>query len=252
MSNIFNSSLINAKEDLNDMLKKQFSLNFNKCVKGYHLINASPINETIWETINSEILEKSGCKVLNISNGSHTSGRDIICDLGGLSNKSAKYDKSKKNPKSKFSISSFRLTTVCSDKDCGNIEKIINEINSKKNYDYYSLMVRNENKDEIEYDWYLIPSDHPSFNPESYKWSPMYGQIGKKKDEQIGWKTNEVNGSKMSISFVLSSQLWLSIAVTDDLRKFIISSCKVNTTKPLFNYSEIYEMFSKNDENDEK
>lgn len=252
MSNIFNSSLINAKEDLNDMLKKQFSLNFNKCVKGYHLINASPINETIWETINSEILEKSGCKVLNISNGSHTSGRDIICDLGGLSNKSAKYDKSKKNPKSKFSISSFRLTTVCSDKDCGNIEKIINEINSKKNYDYYSLMVRNENKDEIEYDWYLIPSDHPSFNPESYKWSPMYGQIGKKKDEQIGWKTNEVNGSKMSISFVLSSQLWLSIAVTDDLRKFIVSSCKVNTTKPLFNYSEIYEMFSKNDENDEK
>lgn len=252
MSNIFNSSLINAKEDLNDMLKKQFSLNFNKCVKGYHLINASPINETIWETINSEILEKSGCKVLNISNGSHTSGRDIICDLGGLSNKSAKYDKSKKNPKSKFSISSFRLTTVCSDKDCGNIEKIINEINSKKNYDYYSLMVRNENKDEIEYDWYLIPSDHPSFNPESYKWSPMYGQIGKKKDEQIGWKTNEVNGSKMSISFVFSSQLWLSIAVTDDLRKFIISSCKVNTTKPLFNYSEIYEMFSKNDENDEK
>jgi hypothetical protein len=237
---------------LDNIIKQQFAINFKKCVKGYHLLNASPINETIWETINSEILENSDCKVQIMSNGSHSSGKDITCDLGGLSNKSAKYDKSKKNPKNKFSISSFRLTTVCSDKDCGTIEKIINEINSKKNYDYYSLIVRNENKDDIEYDWYLIPSDHPSFNPESYKWSPMYGQRGKKKDEQIGWKSNEINGSKMSISFVMSSQLWLSISVTDNIKSFIVSTCKVNTKKPLFNYSEIYEMFSKNDENDEK
>ena len=86
---------------LDDMMKQLFALNFNKCVKGYHLLNASPINETIWETINSEILENSDCKVQIMSNGSHSTGKDITCDLGGLSNKSAKYDKSKKNPKNK-------------------------------------------------------------------------------------------------------------------------------------------------------
>jgi hypothetical protein len=247
MSNICETSLNNIKENKNttyvmdDMIKQQFVSNFKKCVKGYHLLNASPINETIWETINSEILEKSGCKVLNMSNGSHSSGRDIICDIGGLSNKSAKYNKSK----NEFSISSYRLTTVCSNKDCGTVEKIINEINSRKNYDYYSFIVRNEQEDDIEYDWYLIPSDHQSFNPESYNWIPMFGQRGKKIGEQIGWKTNEINGSKMSITFSMSSQLWLSISVTDDLKSFIMSSCKVNK-KTLFNYSEIYEMFSKN------
>jgi len=241
MANIYETGLNKTKYIIDDMIKQQFMLNFKKCVKGYHLLNASPINETIWETINSEILEKSGCKVLNISNGSHSSGRDIICDIGGLSNKSAKYNKSK----NEFSISSYRLTTVCSNKDCGTVEKIINEINSRKNYDYYSFIVRNEQDDDIEYDWYIIPSNHPSFMPETYKWEPMFGQRGKKIGEQIGWKTNEINGSKMSITFSMSSQLWLSITVTDDLKAFIMSSCKVNK-KTLFNYSEIYEMFSKN------
>lgn len=249
MSSIFDFQINSLKEynntnHITDNMKQKFSSNFIKCVKGYHLLNASPINETIWETINSEILEKSDCKVLNISNGSHSSGRDIICDIGGLSNKSAKYNKTR----NEFSISSYRLTTVCSNKECGTVEKIINEINSRKNYDYYSFIVRHEHENDIDYDWYLIPSDHPTFNPESYNWVPMFGQRGKKIGEQIGWKTSELNGSKMSITFSMSSQLWLSIFVTEELKTFIISTCKVNK-KTLFNYSEIYEMFSENIEN---
>lgn len=221
------------------MSNKLFAAFFEKCVKGYHLLNSSPINETIWETINIEVLQKSGCNVTTSSNGSHSSGRDIICDLGGLSNKSAKYNKGK----TEFSISSYRLTTVCSDKDCGNISNIINEINNRKNYEYYSFIVRNEKDNEIEYDWYLIPSDHPTFNPNTYSWSSMLGQRGKKTGEQIGWKTNEIDGSKMTISFSMSSQLWLTINVTEELKTYIISSCTVNK-KTIFNYSEIYDMFS--------
>ncbi len=111
--------------------KEQFSDNFMKCVTGYHFINTEPINETVWEAINSQVLELSGCSVQHTSSGSHSSGRDIICGLGGLSNKSAKYAKKG----TEFAISSYRLTTVCSDKDCGNVESIVKEINSRKNYD---------------------------------------------------------------------------------------------------------------------
>jgi hypothetical protein len=232
----------NITEYTIDEIKKQlFSINFIKCIKGYHMLNSSPVNETIWETINSEILEKSGCNVLHMSNGSHSSGRDIICDIGGLSNKSAKYNKNKKE----FSISSYRLTTVCSNKDCGTVENIIKEINSRKNYDYYSFIVRNEKELEIEYDWYLIPSNHHLFMPESYTWLPMLGQRGKKNGEQVGWKTNEINGSKMSITFSMSSQLWIYINITDELKSYIVSSCTVSK-KTLFNYSEIFDMYSKN------
>lgn len=219
--------------------KEQFSDNFMKCVTGYHFINTEPINETVWEAINSQVLELSGCAVQKTSSGSHSSGRDIMCGLGGLSNKSSKYAKKG----TEFAISSYRLTTVCSDKDCGNVESIVQEINSRKNYDYYSFIVRDETEDDISYDWYLIPADYPALSPESYTWEPMFGQRGKKTGEQVGWKTNEVNGSKMSITFSMSSQLWLSVAVTEELKSFIVGSCSVSK-KTKLNYLQIYEMFS--------
>jgi len=228
------------EEDIVPINKSQFADNFAKCVQGYHFINSEPINETIWETINSQVLSVSGCAVSNTSSGSHTSGRDITCELGGLSNKSAKYSKNK----SEFAISSYRLTTICSEKDCGDADAIIKEINSRKNYEYYSFIIRNELDTEIEYDWYMIPSNYSALSPESYTWEPMFGQRGKKTGEQIGWKTNEINGSKMTITFSMSSQLWITISVTDELKEFIVSSCKVNKNAK-YNYLQIYEMFSK-------
>ena len=217
---------------------ENYSDYFARCVTGYHFINTEPINETIWESINSQILELSGCQVKKTSSGSHSSGSDIFCSHGGLSNKSAKYGKHC----NEFSVSSYRLTTVCSERDCGNIEAIVNEINSRKNFTYYSIIVREENEDVISYDWYMIPSDYPPLTPEAYTWEPMLGQRGKKTGEQIGWKTNEINGSKMSITFSMSSQLWLSINVTEELKSFIVGKCIVSR-KTKLNYLQIYEMY---------
>jgi hypothetical protein len=222
------------------LVHSQYAENFQKCVQGYHFINSEPLNETVWETVNSQVLMVSGCEVQNTSSGSHSSGRDIVCALGGISNKSAKYSKGK----TEFSISSYRLTTVCSDKDCGNVEAIVNQINSRKNYEWYSFIVRNETDAAFDYDWYMIPSGEPILSPESYTWEPVYGQRGKNSGQQIGWQTNELNGSQMTIRFSMSSQLWISIKVTEDLKKYIVSSCTVSR-QAKFNYLQIYQMFNK-------
>ena len=56
---------------------KLIDINFKKCIKGYHLINSSPVNETVWEDLNSIIFESLGIKVYSNSKGSHLSGMDI-------------------------------------------------------------------------------------------------------------------------------------------------------------------------------
>jgi hypothetical protein len=220
------------------LVHSQYTENFVKIVTGYHFINTDPINETVWEAINCQVLVTSGCAVQNSSSGSHSSGRDIICELGGISNKSAKYSKQK----TEFAISSYRLTTVCSDKDCGTVEAIIMQINSRKNYEYYSFIVRNETADTIEYDWYMIPSGEPVLSPECYEWEPMIGQRGKNIGQQVGWKTNDLNGSKMTITFSMSSQLWITIEATPELKQYIVSSCTVSN-KAKLDYLQMYEMF---------
>jgi hypothetical protein len=210
--------------------------NFKKCVKGYHLINSSIINETIWEDINAVIFSSLGIEIYSKSDGSHSSGMDINCALGRISNKSAKYFNNKKS----IDISSYRLTTVCSEKHCGTPPEIIEEINKRKNFDYYSFIIRDENleSDIISYDWLLIPGNYITLNPSSYIWEPTIGKRGKNKDMQVGWHTNEINGCKMSITFSMSSQLWIHIEMTEDIKKFIIASAEVKN-KPIYNYIDI-------------
>jgi hypothetical protein len=212
------------------------NMNFKKCVKGYHLINSSPINETIWEDLNAIIFSASGIEMYSKSDGSHSSGMDINCSLGRISNKSSKYS----NHKSCIDISSYRLTTVCSEKTCGTPLEIIQEINKRKNFDYYSFIIRDENNatSTIYYDWLLIPSNYIVLDPASYNWEPTIGKRGKNKDAQVGWNTNELNGCKMSITFSMSSQLWIHISMTEDIKKFIIASSEVNNT-PSYNYIDI-------------
>jgi hypothetical protein len=219
-------------------MKEEFTIAFKKCVTGYHLMNASPINETVWEDLNELILTACGVEVMNKSNGSHCPGMDINCSLGRLSNKSAKYD-AKKN----ISISSYRLTTVCSDRKCGITEDIIKEIQKRKNFDYYSCIIRDENKENniIKYDWLMIPSNYKIMDPSSYDWIPTIGQKGDKKDTQVGWHTNEINGSKMRIVFSMSSQLWIDIIMTYELREFIIASTEVSNT-PKLNYLQLVDI----------
>jgi len=207
-------------------------INFKKCVKGYHLINSSSINETIWEDINAIIFSSLGIDIYSKSDGSHSSGMDINCSLGRISNKSAKYSNNKKS----IDISSYRLTTVCSEKKCGTPTEIIEEINKRKNFDYYSFIVRDEtNNENISYDWLLIPSNYLILDPSSYTWEPTIGKRGKNKDTQVGWKTNEINGCKMSIAFSMSSQLWIHIEMTEEIKNFIVASAVVEN-KPKYNY----------------
>ena len=149
---------------------------FAKCVRGYHLINDDPIKETPWEDINAQILVAAGCTVESKSNGSHRPGKDIQCSLGDFSNKSTQYDMDGAS----FHLSSYRLTAICSDKEPGKIEDVVAEIKKRKNFKFYSIIVRAEKGDTYTYDWYLLPSDLPALNPESYTWEPKIGKIGKK------------------------------------------------------------------------
>lgn len=216
---------------------KEFAINFAKCVKGYHLINDDPIKESPWEDINAIILNASGCPVNSQSDGSHRSGADLDCSLGSLSNKSTQYEKGNGS----FKISSYRLTSVCGEKDAGNIGGIMTEINNRKNFAYYSIIVRQETGQQILYDWYLIPSDYPALNPASYNWRPKIGKTGKNRDAITGWETDTFNGSCMSITFSMSSQLWIHVNITDDLIKYIVGSCIINRGRK-YNYIQLCDM----------
>lgn len=233
----------NEHTDVCCISKEQMEIvdaNFKKCVAGYHLVNFSPINETIWEDINSLVFSSSGISVYTKSDGSHLSGMDINCSLGRISNKSAKYSNKKKH----INISSYRLTTLCSEKNTGNPQEIIEEINRRKNFDYYSFIIRDElTNGTIIYEWLLIPSDYLVLNPLSYIWEPTIGKTGKKINTQIGWNTNKINGCKMSITFSMSSQLWIQIEMTEKLKKFVVSTTCVKN-KPKFNYIELMEKFN--------
>jgi hypothetical protein len=210
------------------------NINFNKCINGFHLINSCNINESIWEELNSLIFTKSEIRVISKSDGSHLSGMDIQCSLGRISNKSAKYSLNKRN----IDISSYRLTTICNPTRIGTISEIIEEIKERKNFEYYSIIVREEMKRKNNYDWFFIPSDFYLLNPYSYNWYPMIGKKGKNKDLQIGWETNEINGCKMCIKFSMSSQLWIQLNITDEVKKFIIASAEVSTESK-YNYIDL-------------
>ena len=171
----------NSKYSVNIQEKNtQLFDNFKKCIRGYHLINSSPINETVWEDINAIVFSSSGIKIYSKSEGSHCSGMDIDSSFGRISNKSSKYSNNKKS----IDISSYRLTTICSEKKCGTPEEIIVEINKRKNFDYYSLIIRDENtsNETISYDWLLIPSNYTILDPSSYNWKPTIGKRGKNKN----------------------------------------------------------------------
>ena len=212
--------------------------NFEKTVHGYHLVNSDPLKESMWESVNAQIFVASGCPVESKSSGSHAPGSDITCAIGNISNKSAKYE----SDKTAFAISSYRLTSACSSSNVGTIPEILAAISERKNFQYYSVIVRREHGTIYFYDWYMIPSDHPSVNPEAYEWTPMVGKRGKNKDTQIGWKTNEICGSEMSITFSMSSQLWMYVNITPGMREFCVASTNLSVSKCL-SYAELYDMF---------
>ena len=224
-------SNLHIKQMFTPDIKKKFRENFTKAVKGYHLLNDTPIKEARWEDVNATILEASGFPVIS-QNGSHVSGADLTCSFGSLSNKSMKYKDS-----NGFDMSSYRLTSVTSAGSHGTVEEIIAEIQKRKNFQYYSMIIRKE-LETTDYDWYLIPADHPTLDPASYQWLPMMGKTGKNKDKVIGWETNSLNGSYMTITFSMSSQLWVHVAGVD-LEEYKMGSASSVPRK--YNYIQLFE-----------
>ena len=78
-------------------------------------------------------------------------------------------------------------------------------------------------------------------DPISYQWSPLIGKKGLGLNTQIGWETNEINGCKMKITFSMSSQLWIHIKNTEEIKKFIVSSCIIKTDKLICDYIKLYD-----------
>ncbi len=213
---------------------------YPKIISAYHYINDKVIKEGFWEDINAEILSAADYKVYSKADGSHKPGADIKCSFGSFSNKTSKYEKSGKL----FKISSYRLTKVCKADGTDCIESIKKEINDRKNFQFYSIIVRDESSKgkKIKYDWYLIPATDPIFDPETYKWSPMTGKTRATTNKIQGWTTEEVKGCKMSISYAMSSQLWIDVSVTDELKKHLIASTTINIGKKL-SLLDIYNKF---------
>lgn len=210
---------------------KQLQPQFTAVVKGYHLINKTPIKESVWEEINCDIVG-GVCNIKDEANGNHLSGKDICFDNVDISNKTAK------KVGNMINISSYRLTSVCCGKSPGNAEDIIAEIEKRDaTFQYYSLLVRDERKHSmISYEWYLIPKDHYLFNIDAI--TPKVGKIGKKKSEIVGWESKYCD-----ITFSMSSQLWYKIDIRE-IEQYKLCSTELNNGNPKINYSQIFHSFN--------
>ena len=203
-------------------------------IHGYHMVCESTIKEAVWEEINKSIASV-GCNVTNEAKGNHKSGMDMKFEDIGISMKSAKIDKNK------MSISSYRLTTVCSDKNVGSPAEIVEHIRERdSSYLYYSILAREELVgDKIHYYWCMIPKSAPIFKMEASDFRSKMGKIGKNKDSQVGWETDN-----FSISFSMSSQLWFNFKF-DDVKKYVVADTIVDNSCKKMSYSDIYRMTKK-------
>jgi hypothetical protein len=217
--------------------------NFQKAVCGYHIVNNEPLKEAQWEEINSQVLSYSGYKIIKTASGSHSSGCDLKSSIGNFSNKTTK------QTKTAISISSYRLSSVCNQKNTGCLETIIGEIEKRdSSFTHYSLLVRDElhKENKLEgkskqlcYRWYLIPKYERSVRARAYTWKPMHAKRGAH-NEQVGWETEPVDGCRMTITFSMSSQLWIHIPLTQ-LKKFLVGKVSVDK-RGIRNYLDLYDM----------
>jgi len=213
--------------------KDHMKRTFESEIKGYHMVNDQPIKEAVWEEINSRFVSAKH-KVSEQANGNHISGIDNKFDDWKISNKSVKVENGK------MSISSYRLTSVTSGNNLGNIDEITSEIeNRDDSFDYYSIISREELGSQIKYTWYVIPRDFHIFDCKKYVWEPKLGKQGRNKGNQNGWI------SKYSdITFSMSSQLWFHIK-SDDIKKYIIHSVDINMDERIrFSYSDLFNMYN--------
>jgi|TARA_B110000971_G_C20001804_1_gene497222 hypothetical protein len=229
---IFRKWLVSRKNIYTTCKKfKTLQSTFNSVIGGYHMINITPIKESVWEEINCKIVSDV-CSITDEANGNHVSGKDNRFDNINISNKSMK------KIGNNVSMSSYRLTKVCSDKNNGNAQDIVKEINERNNsFDYYSILIRKETEVSIiEYNWYIIPKDYHTFSIDNL--THKIGKTGNKRGEIIGWKSNNC-----AITFSMSSQLWYNFNI-EHINKYKVCSTKIDNSKSKINYAQIFDSFS--------
>ena len=64
---------------------KELQSHFESVIKGYHMINKSPIKESVWEEVNCDIVSNV-CSVTDEAKGNHMSGKDNRFDEFNISN----------------------------------------------------------------------------------------------------------------------------------------------------------------------
>jgi hypothetical protein len=234
---------IMSYQAMTEELKGKLASTFTKAICGYHMVNDAPVKEAVWEDLNVLVLQRSGCVVDEQSRGSHQPGADITCSLGRFSNKSTMVNRDKAS----FDISSYRLTTVCSAANHGTPEGLITEINRRKNFEYYSILLRDEvpaqapeQAQEIEYRWLLVPADYAAFDPAQYEWTLQHGKTTRTRDTTTGWSTNVLDGSSMKVTFSMSSQLWIHVNMTEEMKGFVVGSCRVKMGRTM-DYVSVFE-----------
>lgn len=226
---------LSAKKNYYSVHKKfkKLGTEFKKVIHGYHMINKPVIKESVWENINCQIV-KNHFKISDQANGGHFSGKDNRFDDINISNKTVKTGKN-----GEIHLSSYRLSSVCNNKNTGIVENIIKEIESRDNsFDFYSLLVRHEKTESnIEYSWYVIPKDCDIFKVQEL--SLKFGKSHLNKDQIIGYSSKYCD-----INFSMSSQLWFKFNIKH-IEKYKICSTEVDNSKEKINYSEIYDSLTK-------
>lgn len=212
---------------------------FKSELSGYHAINSPPVKEAVWEQILKNVLSHK-CTISDTAEGDHVSGKDMIANGCGLSAKTTKM----KNKKS-LRVSSYRLTTVCSDSNPGVPMDILEEIQKRdSSFEFYALLNRLEytsigGENMIHYKMYLIPRNASFFDVSETDFKPIVGKKGKKKDTQIGW-----SAKNFSISFPMSSQLWISLDI-DDITPYMICECTINNSLSKMSYTDVAQMMNR-------
>lgn len=201
-----------------------------KTIRGYHLVNSSPIKEAVWENVLASSLASSGIEHVWY-NGGHQSGKDITIIDGvkrvGVSCKSCK------DNKKHLHLSSYRMTKY------HNVEDFVSCIDvERSNFEYYGILSRKENDANINYAVYFIPSK--MIKASNLKWSERLNKEGTK---VVSWVTDEVNGVQMSVTKSMSNQLWIKLNKEIFQDHCVVDALTIDKAC-LTNYALLYDMLS--------
>lgn len=226
----------NRKKFIEKLKGSDVGMRFQEVIRVHFALTRHPIQGTIWENIKCKILEKS-FHICEQANGGHKSGKDNRVDNFNMSDKTAKIDKNDDI----LNISSYRLTTVCDAKKTGDVNEIVREIEDRdKSFDFFSILVKNDNNNSTTYEWYVVPKDYYIFKIVPNDLREKVGKKGKNKDENVGWEWEHGD-----ITFSMSSQLWYKFDI-NLIQQFRIHSVELNHNSPIVDYSTLFNLMNDN------